>query len=233
VIDDRPAAAPAPANEERTKSRERMIAATIDCILEVGFYRATSNEIARRAGFTWGVIQRQFGSREALMLAVYEEEWQHLVTTLRHAEIVGESVSERIASLFAILWDYYSRPEFFAVLQITMNLRKDPKTSGAAREIVHRSSLEAEDIGPAIVRQVFPDRTVDAALMTYVYYSIRDFCIGVHIESATALEETLQRRLRHLDREKDLLLGGLTAMVKRESKPRAARRKSVPARRVR
>ena len=51
-------------------TRERVIAAAVDSILERGFYRASSNEIARRAGVTWGVIQHHFGTREALMLAV-------------------------------------------------------------------------------------------------------------------------------------------------------------------
>ena len=53
-------------------SRQRVIDAAIACILDQGFYRASSNAIAERAGVTWGVIQYHFGTREALMLAVLE-----------------------------------------------------------------------------------------------------------------------------------------------------------------
>ena len=57
-------------NDEST--RGRVVDAAIECILDEGFYRASSNKIAKRAGVTWGVIQYHFGTREALMLAVHE-----------------------------------------------------------------------------------------------------------------------------------------------------------------
>jgi DNA-binding NarL/FixJ family response regulator len=56
-------------------ARERVIDATVSCILELGFYRASTNEIARRAGVTWGVIQHYFGTREALMLGLDVLKW--------------------------------------------------------------------------------------------------------------------------------------------------------------
>jgi AcrR family transcriptional regulator len=212
---------PHPRVAEQPDTREQMISAAIDCILEVGFYRATSNEIARHAGLTWGAIQRQFGSREALMLAVHEREWEALVGTFRDAHIDGSSARERVAGLVAVLEGYYSRREFFAALQVTMNLRKDPKTSETALETIRRSSVEAEDIGSALMRQVFPNQRIDPVLATFVFYSIRDFFVGLHVESATALEETLEHRLRNVTREKELLVDALTAVIEaRPGKPR-------------
>jgi AcrR family transcriptional regulator len=212
---------------EGSRTREQMIDAAIDCILEVGFYRATSNEIARHAGLTWGAIQRQFGSREALMLAVHEQEWQQLVAALRKAHIEGESARERIGSLVGALESYYSRREFFAALQVTMNLRKDPKTSAAAHETIRRLSIDAEAAGTALVRQVFAGNRIDPVLATFIFYSIRDFFVGIHIESTTALEETLTRRLRSIKREKVLLVDALTAVVEA---PSAVPRRRAPAR---
>ena len=43
--------------ERRVDSRPGSSTPPIACILEEGFYRASSNKIARRAGVTWGVIQ--------------------------------------------------------------------------------------------------------------------------------------------------------------------------------
>ena len=56
-----------------------LIDATIDCILEEGLYRASSNRIAKRAGVTWGVIQHHFGTREALLLATFQEGMRELM----------------------------------------------------------------------------------------------------------------------------------------------------------
>ena len=47
-------------------TQERVVDAAVACILDEGFYRASSNKIAKRAGVTWGVIQYHFGTREAL-----------------------------------------------------------------------------------------------------------------------------------------------------------------------
>ena len=54
-------------------TRQLVIQAVIDSVLEVGYYQSSTNEIARRAGVTWGVLQHQFGTREGLLLEVLKE----------------------------------------------------------------------------------------------------------------------------------------------------------------
>ena len=72
-------------------TRDRVIKAAIECIIELGFYRGSStNEIARRAGVTWGVIQWYFGNREGLMLAVLEDGAKHMVETVEQARASTE-----------------------------------------------------------------------------------------------------------------------------------------------
>src|SRR5439155_20083847 len=72
-------------------SRQRVLDAAVQCILEQGLYRASSNAIAEQAGLSWGVIQYYFGSREALMLAVLEEGVMRLDVAVRVAEIDGQA----------------------------------------------------------------------------------------------------------------------------------------------
>ena len=60
------------AMKPRPDTRARVIQAAVDCILDEGFYRASSNRIAERAGVTWGVIQHHFGTREALLIEVFK-----------------------------------------------------------------------------------------------------------------------------------------------------------------
>jgi AcrR family transcriptional regulator len=110
-------------------SRQRVIDAAVKCIIEQGFYRASTNAIAERAGLSWGVIQYHFGSREALMLAVLEEGCHRLLEDLSTADIVGETLTERIESYYAILVRYYAHPEYLAFVQVLLNLRHDPRTS--------------------------------------------------------------------------------------------------------
>jgi AcrR family transcriptional regulator len=221
-----------PVAQGENQTRARIIDATIASILDRGFYRTTSNEIARRAGFTWGAIQRQFGNREAVLLAVHEQEWAHLLTTLREGRIEGDTTEDRIRSLIHVLRGFYGRPESFAALQIIMNIRKDPKTSPAALDHIQNAVREAEGLAPRLLREVLgPD--ADLALKQLVFYTIRDFWIGLHVESATALEETVQRRYDMLAESEDLLVEALASVVRsrtadasaRSSAPRAGARR--------
>jgi TetR/AcrR family transcriptional regulator, regulator of cefoperazone and chloramphenicol sensitivity len=115
-------------------TRQRVVEAAISCILERGFYRASSNAIAEQAGLTWGVIQYYFGTREALMLAVLEEASRRLSRTLGEAEITGSTLTERVEQFFDVLADYYGSPDYLAFIQVQLNLGHDPRTSERTRE---------------------------------------------------------------------------------------------------
>jgi len=114
---------------EVNATRQRVIEAAIQCILEQGFYRASSNAIAERAGLSWGVIQYHFGTREALMLGVLEEGTGRLARQLRAADIHGETLVERVEEYFEILAEYYESPDYLAFTQVLLNLSHDPTTS--------------------------------------------------------------------------------------------------------
>ena len=93
-------------------SRQRVLDAAIKCILDQGFYRASSNAIAEAAGASWGVIQYHFGNRETLMLAVLEEGARRLNETVLTADITGPTVSERVEEFMNILARYYGSPDY-------------------------------------------------------------------------------------------------------------------------
>lgn len=125
----KPSARRAEANGDAGASRQRLLDAAVACILEQGYYRASSNEVARRAGVTWGVIQYHFGTRERLMLEVFKDACERLVDHSRNAVITGETLRERLGSYFDHLMGFYGRPEYLAYLEINLNLARDPDTS--------------------------------------------------------------------------------------------------------
>jgi len=108
-------------------TRALLIEATIECILEDGFYRASSNRIAERAGVTWGVIQYHFGTREALLVAAFEHGMQELLDVLEAATILGDTFAARLESFVDVLWGFYRQPRFVAYEQLTLNLTHDPE----------------------------------------------------------------------------------------------------------
>lgn len=54
-------------------TRAKLIAATTEVVREVGYARATTREIARRAGVAEGTMYRHFPDKAALFFAAFEE----------------------------------------------------------------------------------------------------------------------------------------------------------------
>jgi AcrR family transcriptional regulator len=51
------------------ETRRKVLDVVVQTVIDIGYYKASSNEIARRAGVTWGSIQHLFGSRDQLIWA--------------------------------------------------------------------------------------------------------------------------------------------------------------------
>ncbi|WP_375501521.1 TetR family transcriptional regulator [uncultured Jatrophihabitans sp.] len=116
------------------ETRDRVIAAAVSCIHEVGLYRATSNAIAQRAGVSWGVIQYHFGSRESLMLAVVENGARRYAEMLSDVVLTAETTVGRVEQCFAFLADYHGSTGHLAVAQVMIDLARDPNTSAEGRK---------------------------------------------------------------------------------------------------
>ena len=158
--------------------RHALLDAAIASILERGYYRASSNEIARRADVTWGAIQYHFGTREELLLAVLERSFDRFVLSLAATELTGATVRDRLATLARVIWAHYGRPEYVAVMQIHLNLSRDPKRAQATEDaMLHLTdgiiggwrALIERGFGPDLGRQ---------GLDVFIFETLRGHALG-------------------------------------------------------
>ena len=194
----------------------RVVEAAIACILEEGFYRASSNEIARRADVTWGVIQYHFGSREALLLAVLQHAAADLQQTLTAARITGSTLEERLSSLADVVWSYYGRPQFLAYIQVMLNLSHDPNTEEQTRQAIRDNQLHVSERLPRMLQEALgedvpADHPRAGALRNFVFSALR----GMAIDQAhlAALPRDTQISPRQHRYERDLLVQALALQV--------------------
>ena len=143
--------------ESATSTRARVIDATIDCILDEGLYRASSNRIAKRAGVSWGVIQHHFGSREALLLAAFQSGMSELIDHLESAAITGDTFEARLESFADVIWRFYRQPKFIAYEQLTLNLLRDPTMDAATVRLVRRRQAKIGELLNGLATQVVDD----------------------------------------------------------------------------
>jgi AcrR family transcriptional regulator len=159
-----------------TATRARVIEAARECISELGYHRASSNEIARQAGITWGVIQYHFGSRESVLLAIVDSAVEELASRLDAVVIAGSTPSERLASVAEIIWSYYASPHYLAYLEIYLNLTRDPAASAEARRRLAEIDAEIAARWHRIAAEVFG--SIDAlAVERLLFASLRGLAI--------------------------------------------------------
>ena len=198
-------------------SRQRVIDAAIACIIDQGFYRASSNAIAERAGVTWGVIQYHFGTREALMLAVLEEGTRRLNDIVVTAEITGETVTERVAQYMDILLKYYGSLDYLAFSQVLNNLTHDPRTSQQTRETMARIGESANPELNRLQRKVLAGTGIRRpAVRSLLFHALRGLALS-HVMLETLPEQP--QTPRHFPEQRRLLAEALGMLIEAQSQP--------------
>ena len=198
-------------------SRQRVIDAAIACIIDQGFYRASSNAIAERAGVTWGVIQYHFGTREALMLAVLEEGTRRLNDIVVTAEITGETVTERVAQYMDILLKYYGSLDYLAFSQVLINLTHDPRTSQQTRETMARIGESANPELNRLQRKVLAGTGIRRpAVRSLLFHALRGLALS-HVMLETLPEQP--QTPRHFPEQRRLLAEALGMLIEAQSQP--------------
>jgi len=185
--------------ERTAQTRQRVIAAVVESIAEVGYQRTTATEIARRAGVTWGAVQHHFGDKDGILLVVLEASFE------RFAQIVGDTppkesdLEERVALFVDRSWEHFGSPHYRSTLEILLNL-------SSALELSWQSEMLASwlDLWSAY----FPEcksrrrRTID--LMRYTISVLSGLATTRMLEGAEAsiranelgfLKETLVREI--------------------------------------
>jgi AcrR family transcriptional regulator len=194
-------------------TRERLIEATIDCILEEGLYRASSNRIAKRANVTWGVIQHHFGTREGLLLATFQHGMQELIDTLESAVIGGDSFEERLAAFADVIWRFYRQPRFVAYEQLTLNLLRDPTIDATTVRLVRRQQAKIGELLTNLATQVVDAGIAEVLSPGALLQILRGHAIG--LELADAVPRQVRRGTAHpAAAERQVLLDALAALVR-------------------
>ena len=194
-------------------TRQRILQAAIDCILDHGYYQTSSNEIARRAGVTWGALQHQFGTREALLLEVVNDRWVKLQDAVANAGIRGGTLEERLAEVLTVLSRHYGRPEHLVAIQILLDLAQSPTTSAATREAVAEHGRQLTRAWRPLFDRALGEAAAEEDLVRYAFATLRGYLVGNLI--ARSIAETRDDRV-----PQQLLVRGVAAAVRSEAAAR-------------
>jgi AcrR family transcriptional regulator len=117
--------APRTQQERREDTRARLLAATIDCLVEHGYAGTTTQRVQDRAGLSRGALLHHFASKEALLVAAVSHVADAQISAVR-AEATGGATSE-----VELLHHVMSGPLFLAGLELWQAARTDPALRAA------------------------------------------------------------------------------------------------------
>lgn len=141
-----------PQPERRAAMQERLLDATVECLVEVGWAGTTLPEVVARADVGRGAQVHHFPTKAALMAAVGE----HLLHRHRRefADAFEALLPEERTLAAAIdgLWGILCSPTWTAVIELGLASRTDPSMAGSFQGFTER----VDETVLGIVGEYFP-----------------------------------------------------------------------------
>jgi AcrR family transcriptional regulator len=152
-IDDAPPARRTQ-QERRDATRQKLLDATVECLVELGYGRTTTIAVAQRAEVSHGALFKHFPTKAALLAAAVERLFPLLIARYR-AELADlpAAPEDRIAEAIERLWFIYQRPELLAAIELYVAARTDAELAAALSVVdpPHRRHLHR------VARELFPE----------------------------------------------------------------------------
>ena len=114
-----------PQEERSADTRQRLIAAAIEMIAQVGYASATTSMIADRAAVSRGAIQYHFAAKADLTVAIMEAIGAELNFRFDVAQLAGQPLDARLAAMIEHYWEVFRGPMFRAGLSIWIAIAGD------------------------------------------------------------------------------------------------------------
>lgn len=171
--------------------RLRLLEATIDCLVELGWSGTTTTVVSERAGVSRGAQLHHFPSKQALVVAAVE----HLSERRRDemTRAAGELPEQgRTRAVLEILSLQFTSPVFFAALELWVAARTDAELRSAVGPLERRIGRETHAYALALL-SVDEARGENRALVQATMDLLRGFGL------AASLSDDSRRRGTVLD----------------------------------
>jgi AcrR family transcriptional regulator len=117
-----------PQAERRRVTRGKLLDATIDSLIEIGYSRTTTVEVGERTGLSRGTQLHHFPSKADLLVAAIEhladERSKEFEVALQARLDEGD---DPVDAMVDMLWTMFSDPIYWAVIELMVAARTDPE----------------------------------------------------------------------------------------------------------
>lgn len=142
--------------ERRNETRRRLLEATIESLIDVGYAGTTIRRVTELAGVSQGAQSHHFPHRVDLVASAFEHLAEQRIDSYREqARKLGGDRSERLRALLDLLWEDFSSPVFTVAVKLWVAAAEDdelrerlvPAEKRIYENMVRLSAEVAGDLG--------------------------------------------------------------------------------------
>lgn len=138
--------------ERSATTREALLDAAVDCLVERGFSATTTAEVTHRAGLSLGALVHHFPTKADLLTAAVGHVMQRRQAEFRKAMTEIDPGADLLDAAIDLLWEAFNGQTFQAWVELWVAARTDPELAAAVRTL----DGEFERNSQEIFRELFP-----------------------------------------------------------------------------
>lgn len=112
--------------ERRASTRALLVRATVDCLVELGYARTTTQEVQTRAGVSRGALTHHFTTKADLVVAAVDHLYEEFSESVRKAAAaLPADPATRVRLGVELVWQRFHGPLFVAAMELWGAARTD------------------------------------------------------------------------------------------------------------
>lgn len=180
--------------ERRQETQQRLLDATIDCIVNHGFSRLTTIEIARRAGVSQGALFRYYPTKTAAVVAATEHLFDKVMADFDCW--LDDSRACDLGRLIDNLQVWFASRDFIAISRLFAESSADAELRQAIRPIVEQHQQNTD----RLISRLFPgpELATQRTAAHAVIYLLQGIATERHLLSDGQIENDILQLVRNV-----------------------------------
>ncbi|GAB92247.1 TetR/AcrR family transcriptional regulator [Gordonia rhizosphera] len=185
--------------EKRSITRRRLLDSAMDAFAERGYYGASIEDICERAGFTRGAFYSNFGSKDELFYALFEEHTDLILTRLRDALALAMADQHPLARFIEAVNsradDEEERRWYLVTTEFTLYAIREPRAAETLAAYDARLRDELATVFAELLAATGREPVIDAVLLARMAIAVREGAGAQAYVERTATGPKLLERL--------------------------------------
>jgi AcrR family transcriptional regulator len=132
--------------ERSAATQARLLEATFDCLVELGYAKTSTPEVLRRAGLSRGAMLHHYPTRADLLAAAMDYVFEKRFAEYEEAFAALGDDDDRPVGAIDLLWDQVSSPTYYAWLELVVAARTDEALRDRIRPVNERFDRRVAEI---------------------------------------------------------------------------------------